>query len=61
MNTATVGLFVGLVLGLALGGMGDFGAFFTVVVFGVVGYLAGKVIEGDINPSDYIGQNRKRG
>lgn len=60
MNTATVGLFVGLILGLALGGVGDFGAFFTVVVFGVLGWLVAKVIEGDINPSDYIGQSRRR-
>lgn len=61
MNTPTIGLFVGLILGLAWGGMGDFGAFAAVALFGVIGWLAGKVIEGDIDLSDYIGQNRKRG
>ena len=54
MQTTTVGLFVGLVLGLALAFEG-FGAMLIVGFMGVLGYLAAKVVQGELDLSEYIG------
>lgn len=54
MNTTTVGLFVGLFLGLALalGGLGDM---LIVGFVGAAGYLVAKVLQGEVDLSEYLG------
>ena len=60
MQPTVVGLFVGLLLGLALAFEG-FGAMLIVAFCGAVGYIVMKVVEGEIDLSQYLsGQNRRR-
>jgi hypothetical protein len=59
VNTTTVGVFVGLILGLAAV-LGDFTDVFVVALFGIVGFVVAKILEGDIDITNYIGQNRRR-
>jgi nitrate/nitrite transporter NarK len=54
VRPSLVGLLVGLVLGLA-GAFGGFGAFLLVAVLGIVGFVVGKVVEGQIDLSSYLG------
>lgn len=54
MKTTTVGLFVGLILGLALA-LDGFGAMIIVAFLGAVGHVVAKVIEGEIDVSHYVG------
>ena len=60
MQTTTVGLFVGLILGLALA-LDGFGAMVIVGFLGVVGHLVAKVIDGELDLSDYVGRSAQRG
>ena len=60
MQTTTVGLFVGLILGLALA-LDGFGALVIVAFLGVLGHLVAKVIDGELDLSDYIGGPAQRG
>lgn len=53
MQTTTVGLFVGLILGLALV-LEGFGAMLVVGFVGALGYLAAKVIDGELDLSEYV-------
>jgi hypothetical protein len=55
MSRVTVGLFVGLILGLTAA-FGSFGAFMTVLVFGAVGLLVGMVLEGRLDLQGLIGR-----
>lgn len=60
MQPTVVGLFVGLLLGLALAFEG-FGAMLIVAFCGAVGYIVMKVVEGEIDLTQYLGgQNRRR-
>lgn len=61
MRPDLIGLLVGLVLGLA-GAFGGFGAFVLVAVLGAVGFLVGKVLQGQIDVSSYLpgGNDRTR-
>jgi len=60
MQPTIVGLFVGLLLGLALAFDG-FGSMLIVAFCGAVGYIVMKVMEGEIDLTQYLsGQNRKR-
>ncbi len=60
MQPSVVGLFVGLFLGLALAFEG-FGAMLIVAFCGAVGYIVMKVMEGEIDLTQYLGgQNRRR-
>ncbi|MEU5879918.1 hypothetical protein [Spirillospora sp. NPDC047279] len=54
------GLGYGTVLGLAAG-FGGFGAFIAVLVFGILGFLAGRVIEGELDLSGLFGSANQRG
>jgi hypothetical protein len=58
-RTATIGLFTGLILGLALI-MGSFGDMLIVAFFGIVGVIVVKVLEGDIDLGD-LGSRRSAG
>jgi hypothetical protein len=60
MQPTVVGLFVGLILGLALAFDG-FGSMLIVAFCGAVGYLVMKVIQGEIDLTPYLGgANRTR-
>ncbi len=60
MQPTVVGLFVGLLLGLALAFEG-LGAMLIVAFCGAVGFIVMKVVEGEIDLTPYLsGQNRRR-
>ncbi|GAC1328642.1 MAG: hypothetical protein NVSMB13_15860 [Mycobacteriales bacterium] len=59
MRNPILGIFVGLVLGVALT-FRSFGAFVVVALFGAIGYLVGKVVDGDIDLTTYLGGGRDR-
>ncbi|SDN79502.1 hypothetical protein SAMN05660199_00698 [Klenkia soli] len=54
MRPSTVGLVVGMVLGIA-GAFGGFGAFVLVAVLAALGFVAGKVVEGQLDLSSLMG------
>jgi hypothetical protein len=51
------GLFVGLLLGLALI-IDGFGPMLVVALFGVIGFVVGKVADGQLDLTDYLGGRR---
>ncbi|MFF9510957.1 hypothetical protein ACF1BU_31105 [Streptomyces sp. NPDC014724] len=53
MSKAVVGLIAGMALGFA-GYFGGFWAFLLVLVLGAVGLVAGRLMEGDLEPGDFI-------
>ena len=60
MQPTIVGLFVGLILGLALAFDG-FGSMLIVAFCGAVGYVVMKVVQGEIDLTPYLGgANRPR-
>ena len=60
MQPTVVGLFVGLILGLALAFDG-FGSMLIVAFCGAVGYVVMKVVQGEIDLTPYLGgANRAR-
>ncbi|MFC8716442.1 hypothetical protein [Kitasatospora sp. NPDC057198] len=63
MNLALMGLLTGMALGFA-GYFGGFGAFLLVAVLGAVGFVVGRLIEGDIELGDLgdllRGRDRRR-
>ncbi len=58
-QSTVVGVFVGLMLGLALV-MEGFVAMLGVAFCGTLGFLAMKVVEGDIDINDYLGGRNRR-
>ncbi len=56
---AVVGLLAGMALGFA-GYFGGFWAFLLVAVLGAVGFVAGRFLEGDLEPGDLF-RGRDRG
>ena len=54
MPPTTVGLFTGLLLGLAWV-VGGFDAFVGTAVLGLVGFIIGKVVAGQIDLTQYLG------
>ncbi|MEU7788979.1 MULTISPECIES: hypothetical protein [unclassified Amycolatopsis] len=57
MNSTQLGLLTGLVLGLAVA-IGGFGAFAIVAVLGVIGFLAGRYLDGKLDLSQLSGRGR---
>ncbi len=55
MSNSIIGLFTGLIIGIALA-LGSFGDALIVALFGLLGWIAARVIEGDIDINDYIGR-----
>ncbi|MEU2511813.1 hypothetical protein [Streptomyces syringium] len=51
MNMAVVGLIAGMALGFA-GYFGGFGAFLLVAALGAIGFVAGRFLDGDLEPGD---------
>lgn len=58
-QTTIVGLFVGLILGLALV-LEGFVAMLGVAFCGTLGFLAMQVVEGEIDLTDYLGGRNKK-
>lgn len=57
MNSSSLGLITGLVLGLAAA-LGGFSAFLIVLVLGAVGLLVGRFLDGKIDVSRLIDRDR---
>jgi hypothetical protein len=53
MSMAVVGLIAGMALGFA-GYFGGFGAFLLVAALGAVGFLVGRLLEGDLEPGEFF-------
>ncbi|WP_338899007.1 hypothetical protein WBG99_28275 [Streptomyces sp. TG1A-60] len=53
MSMAVIGMIAGMALGFA-GYFGGFGAFLLVAALGAVGYVVGRLLEGDLNPGDFF-------
>lgn len=50
---APLGLVAGMALGFA-GYFGGFGAFLLVAALGAVGFVAGRLLDGDLEPGDFF-------
>ncbi|MCX4980093.1 hypothetical protein OG259_31545 [Streptomyces sp. NBC_00250] len=59
MSMAVVGLVAGMALGFA-GYFGGFGAFVLVAALGGIGFVAGRFLDGDLEPGDLF-RGRDRG
>ena len=59
MQTPVIGLFVGLALGAVLAFSG-FSDFVLVAAAAVIGFLVGKVLDGQIDLTEYLGAARRR-
>ena len=58
MNASYTGLLAGLILGLAA--MSGFTTLVVVLAAGVIGFVVGRVVDGELNLSDLIGRGRDR-
>jgi hypothetical protein len=58
MNRTAIATITGLVLGLTLV-FGNFGDMLIVALFGVIGYLAAKVLDGDIDAQAWLSRSRR--
>ncbi|MEV0492852.1 hypothetical protein [Streptomyces atratus] len=59
MSKAVVGMAVGMALAFA-GYFGGFGAFLLVAALGAIGFVAGRFLDGDLEPGDFF-RSRERG
>jgi hypothetical protein len=57
MTRTTLGIVIGLALGLALA-FGSFGQMLIVTLFAVIGYIVAKVLEGELDLSPYLSRRR---
>jgi hypothetical protein len=58
MTRTTVGVVIGLALGLALA-FGSFGQMLIVALFAAIGFIVAKVLEGDLDLSPYLPRRRE--
>ena len=58
MTRTTLGVVIGLALGLALA-FGSFGQMLIVALFAVIGFVVAKVVEGDLDLSPYLSRRRE--
>lgn len=59
MNATHAGLLAGLILG-ATGALGGFGAFAIALLLGLVGLLAGRVLDGHLDVDELLGRGTDR-
>jgi ABC-type sulfate transport system permease component len=57
MTRSTVGILVGLALGFALA-FGNFGQMLIVALFALVGFVVAKILDGDLDLSQYVSGRR---
>ncbi len=60
MSTTVIGLFAGLLVGLGIAIDGLTGLL-LLVVFGAIGFVIGKVIDGDLDLSSVLNSGSSRG
>ncbi|ARZ70751.1 hypothetical protein M1P56_07665 [Streptomyces sp. HU2014] len=53
MSMAVVGMIAGMALAFA-GYFGGFGAFLLVAALGAIGFVAGRFLDGDLDPGDFF-------
>lgn len=53
MGPSLIGLLVGIALGFAAA-FGGFGAFAIVAILTIIGFVVGKVVEGDLDLTPYL-------
>ncbi|MFE7763472.1 hypothetical protein [Streptomyces sp. NPDC057438] len=53
MSLAMIGMIAGMALGFA-GYFGGFGAFLLVAALGAVGFVVGRLLEGDLELGDFF-------
>jgi hypothetical protein len=58
MTRTTLGVVIGLALGLALA-FGSFGQMLIVALFAVIGFIVAKVLEGDLDLGPYLSRRRE--
>lgn len=58
MRSSGLGLITGLIAGLALV-CGGFSEFLIVLLFGAIGLVVGKVIDGELDLTRYLGAGRR--
>ncbi len=59
MNATHTGLLAGLILGAA-GYIGGFGAFLVALLIGIIGLVAGRVLDGELDLNAVLGRGRDR-
>jgi hypothetical protein len=59
MTRTTLGIIIGLALGLALA-FGSFGQMLLVALFCALGVIVAKVLDGDIDLNRYVANRRDR-
>jgi len=59
MRTTMFGALVGILLGMTWA-IVDFGAMLGVALAGLVGFVAAKVAEGELDITDYLSRGRSR-
>ncbi|MCW2528441.1 MAG: hypothetical protein JWM76_3301 [Pseudonocardiales bacterium] len=57
MTRTYMGILTGLILGLALV-LGSFGDMLIVALFAIIGYVVAKVLDGDLDLSQYLSGRR---
>ncbi|MFC3298412.1 DUF2273 domain-containing protein [Arthrobacter agilis] len=60
MSRSTIGLFVGLLLGI-VAVFGGFLQFIAVVVFATLGLLVGRYLDGRLDVQDLLGRRSSKG
>ncbi|MER6348380.1 hypothetical protein ACWC10_21485 [Streptomyces sp. NPDC001595] len=59
MSMAVIGMIAGMALGFA-GYFGGFGAFLLVAALGAVGFVVGRLLEGDLELGDFFRSRDER-
>jgi hypothetical protein len=59
VTPSVIGLFVGLILGAMLE-LDGFGSMVVVAVIGAIGYVVGKVLQGEIDLGELIDRTRRQ-
>ncbi len=59
MNATHTGLLAGLILGAAWA-IDGFGALFVALILGLLGFVAGRVLDGELDLGELIGRGRDR-
>lgn len=59
MTATRTGLLAGLILGTAAA-LGGVGAFFLALVLGAIGFVVGRVLDGDLDINAVLGRGRDR-
>ena len=59
MSATRAGMFVGLILGVAAAA-GGLQGFFIALVLGVLGFVVGRVLDGELDVNQFVGRGRDR-